>query len=118
VFDHVNNDTAQILSVARHPDKVCIELDIRPDLVWFEGHFPECPILPGVIQTHWAITYGCEHYDIRGQFKSLGNVKFMKVIVPGARVMLELTFKRGKLVFRYLHDGAVCSQGTAEFAAP
>jgi 3-hydroxymyristoyl/3-hydroxydecanoyl-(acyl carrier protein) dehydratase len=71
-----------------------------------------------VIQTHWAIGYGREHYDIRGQFKSLGNVKFMKVIVPGARITLELKFDntRRLLSFRYLHNGALCSQGSAEFA--
>jgi 3-hydroxymyristoyl/3-hydroxydecanoyl-(acyl carrier protein) dehydratase len=115
----VSTDVAQILSVARDSDKVCIEFDIQPDLVWFDGHFPECPILPGVVQTHWAITYGCEHYGIGGQFTRLGNVKFMKVIVPGMRVTLELKFESAKrlLNFRYLHDGAVCSQGTAEFAA-
>jgi 3-hydroxymyristoyl/3-hydroxydecanoyl-(acyl carrier protein) dehydratase len=116
----VSTGVAQILSVARDSDKVCIEFDIRPDLVWFEGHFSDCPILPGVIQTHWAITYGREHYDIRGQFKSLGNLKFMKVIVPNTRVTLELKFQSAKqlLSFRYLHEGTVCSQGTAEFAAP
>jgi 3-hydroxymyristoyl/3-hydroxydecanoyl-(acyl carrier protein) dehydratase len=115
----VSTDVAQVLSVARHSDKICIELDIRHDLAWFEGHFPECPILPGVIQTHWAITYGREHFAIGGQFKSLGNVKFMKVIVPGIKVTLELQYNVAKhmLAFRYLHDGTLCSQGNAEFAA-
>ena len=114
----MSTDAAQILSVQRRCDQVCIELDIRTDLVWFEGHFPECPILPGVIQTHWAITYGREHFPIGGEFKSLGHVKFMKVIVPGSRVILELKYNDAKraLSFRYLHDGTLCSQGTALFA--
>jgi 3-hydroxymyristoyl/3-hydroxydecanoyl-(acyl carrier protein) dehydratase len=114
----VSTDVAQVLSVTRASDKVHIELEIQPDLIWFEGHFPDCPILPGVIQTHWAITYGCQHFPIDGVFKSLGNVKFMKVIVPGIKVTLELEYRASKrlLNFRYWHDGALCSQGNAEFA--
>ena len=29
---------------------------ISPELDWFRGHFPDNPVLPGVVQLHWAVT--------------------------------------------------------------
>ncbi len=37
--------------------KHVLTLDLVPELSVFEGHFPSDPILAGVVQVHWAITY-------------------------------------------------------------
>ena len=38
-------------------DQVSIDIHIQSDLSWFVGHFPQQPVLPGVVQTHWAVSY-------------------------------------------------------------
>ena len=42
--------------VSRHIGETEARLDLKlePELLWFEGHFPGQPILPGVAQLHIA----------------------------------------------------------------
>lgn len=107
-----------ITAIERDAEKVRIELFVPFDLVWFEGHFPDCAILPGVIQTHWVMEFGRKHYAISGQFQSLSNVKFMRLIEPGMHVALELRFDAAANVlrFQYLDGSKTCSAGDVKFS--
>ncbi|ANB19370.1 AMP-binding protein [Dokdonella koreensis] len=71
-------------------------------LPWFDGHFPQAPILPGVTQVDWAIGFGRELFALPARFEGLEALKFQQVIVPGADLLLELEFvpERGQLAFR------------------
>lgn len=110
----------EIIAVEQDAQTVRIELLVPCDLAWFEGHFPDCAILPGVIQTHWAIEFGRKHYAIAGQFQSLSNVKFMRIIGPGMRLALELKFDAAThtLRFHYIDNGKACSAGIVKFSGP
>lgn len=69
----------------------------------FLGHFPDNPILPGVVQVDWAIRLGTEAFGPLGNFRGFWNLKFMSIIRPKERLELRLTLDReaGKLGFRY-----------------
>lgn len=106
-----------VLAVTQHDNVVQVRLQIQPELCWFDGHFPEQPILPGVLQTHWAIEFGRRYLPLPAQFRSMSNMKFMRFILPGTQLELRLQYVAAKseLVFEY-HDGvAVCASGRIGF---
>jgi 3-hydroxymyristoyl/3-hydroxydecanoyl-(acyl carrier protein) dehydratase len=97
--------------------KVKISLQLPESLLYFKGHFPDAPILPGVVQTDWAIHFGRQFFPLKGEFKSLEVLKFQKVLRPGDTPTLELEFDAEKngLQFRYMSTHGRHSSGTIFF---
>lgn len=104
-----------------------IQLTVPEDLYYFQGHFPDQPLLPGVVQVAWAMELAREFLPGLAAstdasplaFQGLSNIKFMRVIQPGATVTLELTFDSGKqrLSFDYFSAAGSHSSGAAQFAS-
>jgi 3-hydroxymyristoyl/3-hydroxydecanoyl-(acyl carrier protein) dehydratase len=84
---------------------------------YFEGHFPGCPILPGVVQIGWAIEFARLHVPLSARFRSLAAVKFTRVIQPNAAVELRLTAGASlrELSFEYRLPDGPCSSGRVLF---
>ncbi len=66
---------------------------------WFLGHFPENPIMPGVLviesfaQIGGVLAFATEPFDLSTKlmvFLGVDRAKFRKPIVPGDRVDLEV----------------------------
>jgi 3-hydroxymyristoyl/3-hydroxydecanoyl-(acyl carrier protein) dehydratase len=110
----------EIRAVERTARGVRLTLGIPADLSYFQGHFPGCPLLPGVVQVTWAIELARQHIPFTARFRSLGAVKFTRVILPGATVTLQLDYAGDtrELDFTYEIDGRHCSNGSAVFDAP
>jgi len=92
----------------KNPKQAIFELIIPKDLLYFDGHFPKTPILPGVVQIHWAIAYGRQSFDLPLYFRCIQKLKFQKVILPDMKINLELFYDSEKsiLTFRlYSHSG-------------
>ena len=83
----------------------------------FEGHFPEEPILSGLLQVDWAIRLGREAFGFAGAFHGLEHLKFMAPIRPAEPVDLSLVWDgaTGCLDFRYSGQGGCKSRGLAVF---
>jgi 3-hydroxymyristoyl/3-hydroxydecanoyl-(acyl carrier protein) dehydratase len=109
----------EIRASERTAHGVRLELHIPADLAYFNGHFPEVPLLPGVVQISWAIELGRKDVPFSGAFRALNAIKFMRVIQPGATVCLLLEYAADKhqLDFEYALEGQTCSNGTALFDA-
>ena len=45
----------EIISQSIAPARAEFEIAVPDDLFFLQGHFPQQPILPGVVQIHWAI---------------------------------------------------------------
>jgi hypothetical protein len=86
---------------------VRLELHARRELIYFKGHFPEQPILPGVAQLAWVEGYGKILFGIEQPFLTMEVVKFKKIIQPEALLTLTLEWKEanGKLYFE-LNSGS------------
>jgi 3-hydroxymyristoyl/3-hydroxydecanoyl-(acyl carrier protein) dehydratase len=99
------------------PGRVEIDLEIVPELAYFEGHFPAAPVLPGVVQIDWAVHFGKAHLAVRGTFAGLEAIKFRRVIRPGEMVRLSLEWRedRTMLVFRVHSDAGVHASGRVLF---
>lgn len=91
-----------------------LTLGIPPDLAHFSGHFPQTPVLPGVVQIDWALALARELItDLPPHFAGMEVLKFQQLARPGDQLMLTLRFdpERGKLHFAYRNGDAPCSSG-------
>jgi acyl-coenzyme A synthetase/AMP-(fatty) acid ligase len=91
-----------------------LELDVPPDLAHFTGHFPQTPVLPGVVQIDWAQRLARELIaELPPRFCGMEVLKFQQLVRPGDRIQLSLRFdaERGKLYFAYRNGDAPCSSG-------
>lgn len=103
----------QLLSCRHSVDRIVLELRVRPGLVYFDGHFPGQPILPGVAQLAWVERYGKIFFVIDQPFLTMEVIKFKKIIQPGALLSMTLEWKRetGKLYFEVESADASHSSG-------
>jgi acyl-coenzyme A synthetase/AMP-(fatty) acid ligase len=103
----------------RGENSVRLALAVPPDLLYFDGHFPGSPILPGVVQVDWAIARGRAYFDVPPVFRDIAALKFQQVIAPGATVQLELAWDPAKssLQFKYLSEAGQHASGRVLFAA-
>lgn len=92
---------------------VRIQLDVPVDLLYFNGHFPNQPVLPGVVQLSWAVHFGKQYLSVPENFKSLEAVKFHKFIEPGDSITLNLNYNasKQKLYFCYESLQGIHSSG-------
>ncbi|MDR2450381.1 MAG: AMP-binding protein [Candidatus Accumulibacter sp.] len=95
-------------------DGVTLLLKLPADLVWFAGHFPDLPVLPGVVQIDWAAHYGKLYLGFDATASDVSRLKFQNLIRPGDSPRLELLPRRGgsELEFRYTLEDKPCSHGT------
>jgi len=96
---------------------VQLELSVPAGLYYLQGHFRDCPLLPGVVQLTWAINFAKQYLPIVGEFRGVSALKFMRVIQPDEPVALRLNFDAGKyqLTFEYRNAGGVCASGAVSF---
>lgn len=109
-------------ALERRPDGLHVHFTLPAGLEYFDGHFPEVPLLPGVVQIGWAVELARLHLaaaaaGMLGRFRSLANVKFMRVMQPGTPVWLHLRVQRDsrELEFEYCVGDQTCSSGRVLF---
>lgn len=80
-----------------------LELYIPSELYYFSGHFPDKPVLPGVVQIDWVMTYAKEFLAVLGEFQGMEAIKFRDIIEPETTLHLLIHYRKDKhkLVFRY-----------------
>ena len=103
------------------------ELDVPADLDIFRGHFPDHPVLPGVIimeaLAQCASIAVLESPDLRGCIGFLTGIdkaKFRRQVAPGETVTLRATIVKAsrRLVVAEVEasvDGEVCATATQKY---
>jgi 3-hydroxymyristoyl/3-hydroxydecanoyl-(acyl carrier protein) dehydratase len=92
-----------------------ISADIRvpADSPWFDGHFPEEPILPGVAQIGMVFDAIRKARDLDLKISSVRRVRFKRIIQPEDQLKIiaaPMKKEAGSYSFRILiEDEAVCS---------
>lgn len=81
--------------------EIKLSLGIPSELIYFDGHFPDLPILAGVVQIQWAQKSAKELLGIDKPFAGMEAIKFQQVMQPDDQVTLHLHYKNGKLNFKY-----------------
>ena len=84
--------------------------NVTADDPFFQGHFPEFPVMPGVLiieaLAQTACILGLKILKLEGRgsvfFTGIDGAKFRKPVVPGDQLRLELTkIKQRKSLFRF-----------------
>lgn len=95
-----------------------LTLRIPEDLAWFDGHFEGMPVVPGVVQIHWATRFATEVFGSAAFTGTLRRIKFRRLLLPGAVVILDLVHDAaaGEIGFS-LHSRSGGSGPSAEHAS-
>ena len=104
---------------------ITAELDIRPDLWFFDCHFPGDPVMPGCLglDAMWQLTgffLAWKGNKGRGRALGSGEVKFFGQILPSAKlVTLRLDIKRiiERKLKMAISDGSICVDGREIYTA-
>jgi len=105
--------TPEVLEQVEVEGEWSLQLAVPPDLAFFSGHFPQTPVLPGVVQVDWALSFGQQLMNLPEKFAGMEVLKFQQLVRPGDEVQLHLRFDpvRSKLYFAYRNETATCSSG-------
>ncbi len=113
VFSLDSHRSPQILYCNIQQQTVELQCKVLPSLIYFSGHFPDQPILPGVAQLAWAEQLAKLFFAINAPFLRMEVIKFKKIIQPGAIITINLSWKAdsGKLYFEIASATQVHSSG-------
>jgi len=92
--------------------EIKLTFNIPENLHWFNGHYPDQPIVPGVIEIDWAIHFAKVHFDLDIKFRGIEALKFHELIEPNNDIFLHLTYKKEKkLHFSFTSQTSKLSSG-------
>lgn len=103
-------------------------LDVNEDMFWVPGHFPEYPVMPGVLIVEALAQVGAisllsveENKGRIALFAGIDKVRFKRQVVPGdtLRLAVEITKTRGPIGFGTATatvDGELACTGELMFA--
>jgi 3-hydroxymyristoyl/3-hydroxydecanoyl-(acyl carrier protein) dehydratase len=105
-------------SLNKNDNHVSLQINVHPDIHWFEGHFPDQPVLAGVVQTHWAGELGKYFFETGDEFCRIDNLKFQSVILPDMQLelILEYLVEKNSVKFQYRDQERIFSEGKIVFA--
>jgi 3-hydroxyacyl-[acyl-carrier-protein] dehydratase len=100
------------------------ELDVRDDMFWVPGHFPDYAVMPGVLIVEAMAQVGAiallsvpENQGRIALFAGIDKVRFKRQVRPGDTIRMEvvLTKARGPLGFgeakAFVGDELACAGG-------
>ncbi|AOB30880.1 hypothetical protein AKI39_09500 [Bordetella sp. H567] len=107
---------AQLRSTSVSADgihEIQLRMEVPLDLVHFNGHFADMPVVPGVAQIEWAMDLARRHLGADLGFQGMEALKFQRLARPGDPLDLTLTWHpaRAKLYFAYRSSDEPCSSG-------
>lgn len=74
-------DWPQCTAIESSSEQLELGLHIPTSLACFAGHFPQQPVLPGVMQLHWACRIAETVLGYR-DFSGVGNIKYNSMLLP------------------------------------
>ena len=106
-----------ITNLITTPDCILADLTFLPDSEYFRGHFTDHPILPGVIQLHFVMTFIKMFFGIAhsGNY-TISKLKFSSLILPGTTIRFQLNrLSQNCFSFQYESETSKHSSGKITF---
>jgi len=111
-MEHDNSWYTLIKLNAADSGRMTARVTTRDDSPWFDGHFPDDPILPGIAQLYMVADCIAAGGGQRMLMENISRVKFRKIVRPGE--LLDILATRGNKKDHYTFritsgDEEVCS---------
>lgn len=97
-------------------ERCVVRAHVPAGLRYFEGHFPDAPIVPGVAQLVPLV-----YREARSAWPDLGaptsikRLKFLEALRPGDNLEVHLVRQPDKLRFEIRRGETLCSHGVLTF---
>ncbi len=92
---------------------ITAQVEVPTKSVWFDGHFPDQAILPGVAQLAMIVEILSDTLDKKVYATDVSRVRFKQAIMPAERIEVQITSKKNAMDsygFRLLNgDELACS---------
>ena len=86
---------------------------IPPDLAYFPGHFPEFPLVPGVVEIRWAMELAGRFEWGQADLEGIENLKYQQFVRPDDEITISLRYDetKGKIHFSVRQGDMMCASG-------
>ena len=100
--------------IEKTENSIVLEFSVPPASPYFDGHFPDMPILPAVAQVELALRFAAERLGTGIDVSEIRRIKFSGPVLPGKPCHLRLEKNKQKLSFNVCSPGGetVYSSGT------
>jgi 3-hydroxymyristoyl/3-hydroxydecanoyl-(acyl carrier protein) dehydratase len=117
-FPNEPNDWPQLNRCERDGHSLVLDLFVPERMSYFAGHFPDQPVLPGVVQVFWAERAARDCLGLTGAV-SIRSLKFKQMVLPNTALVLSLVANpgNGSVSFTYASDATQYSSGKFKGAA-
>lgn len=95
-----SDDRPEVLEERRAGDSIERECRVPLELACFSGHFPDLPVVPGVLQLDWAMELAAELLGAAPRVEAIETVKFRAALGPGAPFRMRVRVGRGRVQLR------------------
>jgi 3-hydroxyacyl-[acyl-carrier-protein] dehydratase len=93
--------------------ELCADIEVPPDSLWFSGHFPGEPVLPGIAQLGMVLDAINQSSNQNMRISSVSRVRFKQIIRPNDQLKIIAAPQKDhaeSYVFRIMARGElVCS---------
>lgn len=105
-----------IVSWIRDTNRDRFLLDLQAELTCFAGHFVGHPILPGVVQLHWAAILARSRCGFTDTPREVLRLKFRRIAVPPRLIELQIEYSEpSRVAFRLVSFQQAHAQGVLAF---
>jgi len=103
--------------IEKNENSLTLEFLIPETSSYFDGHFPNFPILPAVAQTELVIRFASQYLGTGIDVSEIPRIKFSNLVWPSTPLVLKLEKNEKTVSFKIVSpDGnAVYSIGTLKF---
>jgi len=103
-----------ISSVVNHDEqKATMEFLVPSTLPVLKGHFPERPVVAGVVQVYWVDYFARQQFGLSSTAHKMDRIKFKRVLTPGVHCRMNIRWGEMTKVaaFEILGDDTVFASG-------
>ena len=101
LFGLAESPNFKILKFRREPGVLTAKLLFPAVSDYFDGHFPDFKLLPGVVQVDMVLRLARNFLDAPKNLLKMNRTRFANPILPDVPVMVKINYDAGKVTFAF-----------------